>query len=60
MKLEHVSPLGRAILIVLVVLVTFMLAYAVYVGLTPPESSEPVEPYNIQQVTPMLTVTESP
>lgn len=60
MRLERLSPVGRALLILLAILVTFMLAYAVYVGLTPPESSEPTEPYNIQHVTPVLTVTESP
>ena len=40
MKLEQLSPVGKAFLILLVIVVTFMLAYAVYVGLTPPESGE--------------------
>lgn len=60
MRLERLSPLGRALLILLTIVVTFMLAYAVYVGLTPPETSEPTGPYSIQHMTPVLTVTESP
>ena len=60
MEPERSSLLGRALLAVMAILVTLMLAYALYVGLTPPESGEPTEPYNIQHLTPVLTLTENP
>jgi uncharacterized membrane protein len=54
------SRVDKIFVLLLVIVILAALSYAIYVGLTPPESGEPFEPYNIQHLTPVVTVTGSP
>ena len=57
---KQTSRVDRIFIVLLAIAILVALSYAVYVGLTPPESGEPFEPYNIQHLTPVVTVTVSP
>jgi hypothetical protein len=60
MIFKRSALVDRIFIILLMILVLVMLSCALYVGLTPPASSEPIEPYNIQHATPVSAVIGGP
>jgi uncharacterized membrane protein len=60
MASNQTSRVDRIFIVLLAILILAALSYAIYVGLTPPESGELFEPYNIQHLTPVVTVTGGP
>ena len=52
MLLKRFSLTEILFLALLVLIIVAMLATALYVGLQPPETSEPLEPYDLQPATP--------